>query len=432
MQGMSSEKVQGNAWQVLLFVMAAVGAFTVSAQPTDTDIALFEAAKGRLSIDMLETGNLLLVQALSLASNYMQKRNKPNSGYNYMGLARRIAMGIALHKEFPTWETNLLTIEMRRRVWYCLYIFDVGAIITFSRPLDFPDDGIDVELPMNIHDSDITTGTKQSPQPANETTVYTHLRAQATFHMASSQIYSRIISSPFPSANELIELDDRLIGRWLSKIPVFFQENVIQAPKFRLCHSILCWRYRNFRILMYRPFLVGRLMVRQDRGGSTAQENEVQVEVAIQRCLDSARESVQLISSFWAQEQKSMMACWYGLYFLFQAVLIPVICLRNDPQCALATSWRDQISQAMHVLESMSHLNPTASRCLGVIRSLCGSYFDPSVDRWGPTEESPQTQLTNLYPLMWPTLEMAQLDGMDPVLQESTILDFMNQLPGFE
>lgn len=143
----------GNAWQVLLFVIAAVGAFTTSTRPSDIDLGLFEAAKQRLSIDMLETGNLRLVQALTLISNYMQKRNKPNSGYNYTGLARRIAMGIGLHKEFPTWEASLFEVEMRRRIWHCLSIFDIGAIITFSRPLDFPDDGIDVELPMNIHDT---------------------------------------------------------------------------------------------------------------------------------------------------------------------------------------------------------------------------------------------------------------------------------------
>lgn len=142
-----------NAWQVLLFVIAAIGAFTTATQPTDIDIGLFEAAKARLSIDVLETGNLLLVQALTLISNYLQKRNKPNSGYNYMGLARRIAMGIGLHKEFPTWEANLLVIEMRRRCWYCLCIFDVGGIITFSRPFDFPNNGLDVEFPMNVHDS---------------------------------------------------------------------------------------------------------------------------------------------------------------------------------------------------------------------------------------------------------------------------------------
>lgn len=253
------------------------------------------------------------------------------------------------------------------------------------------------------------------PCPASETTVYTHLRAQATFHKATCQIYSKIISSPFPTASELLDMDDRLIGCWLHSLPSFFQESVLQGPRFRLCHSILRWRYRNFRILMYRPFLVGRLMARPER--DAAQDNDAQVNVAIQRCLDAARESVELIATFWAQEQKSMMACWYGLYFLFQAVLIPVICLRNDPQGSLAARWREQIHQAMRVLDSMSILNPTAIRCLSVLRDRCGTYLDTSVDGWGrPTEESPQTQLAHLYPLMWPTLEIAQLDGMDSVL----------------
>ena len=143
----------GNAWQVLLFVLAAVGAMMASTQSSDVDLALFEAAKVRLSIEMIETGNMSLVQALTLTSNYLQKRNKPNSGYNYMALARRIAMGLGFHKEFPSWETNVFNKESRRRIWYCLYIFDVGGIITFSRPLDFPEKGVDVELPMNVRDS---------------------------------------------------------------------------------------------------------------------------------------------------------------------------------------------------------------------------------------------------------------------------------------
>ncbi|OQD79030.1 hypothetical protein PENANT_c065G00446 [Penicillium antarcticum] len=124
------------------------------------------------------------------------------------------------------------------------------------------------------------------------------------------------------------------------------------------------------------------------------------------------------------------MACWYGLYFLFQAVLIPVICLRNDPQCALATSWRDQISQAIHVLESMTQLNTTASRCPGVIPSLCGSYFDPSVDRWGPTEVTANATGESI------PIDVANIGNGSfrryGFGNESTILDLMNQLPGFE
>lgn len=239
------------------------------------------------------------------------------------------------------------------------------------------------------------------PEPANETTVYTHLRAQTTFHLAACQIYTKITSSRFPSATELIELDDRLIGGWLTSLPSYFQEHVRQAPKFLLCHSIMRWRYRNFRILMYRPFLVRQLMVRGVY--CPGEENDLNTPAAIQRCLDAARESVELISSFWMHEQRSILACWYGLYFLFQAVLIPVICLRNEPQSPLAMVWRDQISEATAVIESMAELNPTAQRCLGVIRSLCGAYLMPDINAWGgPTEESVQTQLANLYPLMWP------------------------------
>lgn len=209
-------------------------------------------------------------------------------------------------------------------------------------------------------------------------------------------------------------MDDQLMGNWLAELPPFFNENAPQRPKFRLCHSILQWRYRNFRILMFRPFLVSRLMIRPTE---SVQENDSSVEIAIQRCLDAARESVGLICAFWLQDQKNMMACWYGLYFLFQAILIPVICLRNDPQSHLVMDWRNQIFRAIPVLELMGELNPTAFRCLGVIRSLCGAYLDPNTNGWGrPTEESPQTQLESLYPLMWPTLEMAQLDGMDSIL----------------
>ncbi|KAF9886904.1 lactose regulatory protein lac9 and GAL4-like protein [Aspergillus nanangensis] len=410
----------GNAWPVLLFVICAVGVFASATQPTDVDLALFEAAKTRLSIDVLESGNLVLVQALTLISNYLQKRNKPNSGYNYMGVARRMAMGIGLHKEFPNWDTSLLTLEMRRRAWYCLYIFDIGAIITFSRPLDFPDDGLDVHLPLNVHDSDITAGTKRPPTPAPETTIYTHLRAQAAFHSATNHIYAKVISLPFPSAAEVMDLDDQCIGKWLHALPPFFQEDAPQSPKFRLCHAIMRWRYRNFRILMYRPFLVGRLMARgehQEPHDTQTWGADAHVGVAIQRCLNAAQEAVELIAAFWQHEQRTMMACWYGLYFLFQAILIPVICLRNDPQSPHAEGWRGQVLLAVEVLDRMAQMNPTAKRCLDVIQGLCGGYLYPNVNGWGqPTDESPQTQLANLYPLMWPTLEIGQLDGADSIL----------------
>jgi hypothetical protein len=156
----------------------------------------------------------------------------------------------------------------------------------------------------------------------------------------------------------------------------------------------------------------------RSRDGSGHPEDQQSADIAIQRCLDNAQESIDLISNMWFEGSRPMMACWYGLYFIFQAVLIPVICLRNQPQSSAASSWLAQVTTAIHVIESMAQLNPSAQRCLGVIRSLCGAYLVPNtdVDGWDATQESPQTQLNGLYPLLWPTLDTAQFEGVDNML----------------
>jgi transcriptional regulatory protein GAL4 len=142
----------GDCWLVLAYVIAAIGVYTTSTSLQDNDLPLFSQAKSMLSINFLEAGNLTLVQALVLISNYLQKRNKPNSGYNYIGLAVRMAMGLGLHKEFQGWNISPLKMEIRRRVWWTLGIFELGATITFSRPMAWPSKGIEVAFPMNVND----------------------------------------------------------------------------------------------------------------------------------------------------------------------------------------------------------------------------------------------------------------------------------------
>lgn len=143
----------GPCWTVLAYIVAAIGVWVSADSSTDTlDLALFSQARMMLTFNYLELGNLTLVQALTLAANYQQKRDKPNSGYNYLGLAVRMAMGLGLHKEFQGWNISPLTMEMRRRVWWTLGCLDMGATITFSRPDVWPYKGVEVAFPLNVHD----------------------------------------------------------------------------------------------------------------------------------------------------------------------------------------------------------------------------------------------------------------------------------------
>lgn len=72
-----------------------------------------ERADAAISVDHLETGSLVLVQAFTLLSNISQKRNKSNSGSTYLGIAVRMAIGLGLHRELPLWNIKPFEREVR-------------------------------------------------------------------------------------------------------------------------------------------------------------------------------------------------------------------------------------------------------------------------------------------------------------------------------
>lgn len=144
----------GPAWHILLNTILALGAWCIGDDTSDLDITFYQEARSQLQqMSVFEAGNLTLVQALLLLSNYAQKRDKPNTGWNFLGLAVRMAMSLGLHKEFREWKISLLQREIRRRLWWGVYLFDSGAAKTFGRPILLPEEHImDAKRVLNIHD----------------------------------------------------------------------------------------------------------------------------------------------------------------------------------------------------------------------------------------------------------------------------------------
>lgn len=417
----------GRSWHALAFMIAAIGHFTAATTPTDTDRRLFIAAKSNMSIESLEMGNITLVQTLTLMSNYLQKRNKPNSGYNYLGLALHMAMGLGLHKEFHDWDITPLNMEIRRRVWWCIFVFNMGAAITFGRPLAWPNRNVEVSLPLNVNDRALTNLSRTLPTEADHITTFSSVIMQSRFHMLTNDIYTRVISMPFPSATELVRLDDTLIGKWESSVPLWYRQNASVPQKFATGHAIMWWRLWNFRILCYRPYVMRRAL--QVRASDNIDNNVVPnaVQEAYARCLRDAEVSITSISEFWASMPPTRLSAWYALYFLFQASLIPCVCLRNEPNAPLSTGWRNQISQTLHTMQLISTLNPSAQECYSVIQRLCGPFLQPQIHDQAAgstpdntnlanhlplesTQESPQTQINNVYAMMWPNANPADVD----------------------
>lgn len=99
-------------WDLLLNTMLALGAFC-SYRPMYVVDFFLENVLSLLRADHLESGSLTLVQTYCLLSNLSQKRNKPNSGSIYLGIALRMAIGLGLHRELPFWNISPFEREVR-------------------------------------------------------------------------------------------------------------------------------------------------------------------------------------------------------------------------------------------------------------------------------------------------------------------------------
>ncbi|KAI1294453.1 fungal-specific transcription factor domain-containing protein [Xylaria venustula] len=378
----------GDCWQILAYMVATIGVWTTAKNLETLDVELFSHARSLLSFNVLEVGNITLVQALTLISNYEQKRNKPNSGYNFSGLAMRVAMGLGLHKEFQNWDISPLAMEIRRRTWWSLYVFEVGATITFSRPHSWPREGVETSLPLNVDDRSLTTLSKVYPREVDQITPYTALIAQANFHTATTPIYCRVISKPPPSANELLSMEIRLIEPWLRSLPTYFAEGTTPAAKYRHAHLVMKWRLRNFRIIMYRPFVIRKALNARDHRYDESPDDLRAYDI----CLNQARETITSISNYVTGIMCNRLEAWYALYFLFQAALIPCICLRNDSNSPAADDWKEQIMSAWKSIAALESLNSSSARCCQAIAELCGQYVDiplPHPPTAGPINQHP-------------------------------------------
>ncbi|KAK4892813.1 hypothetical protein LTR27_008727 [Elasticomyces elasticus] len=417
------ERPHGQCWTFLAHIVAAIGAFTTSSDDT-ADNSLFAEVKSLMHVSYLETGNLTLVRALVLMSNLVQKKDMPNSGYNYLGLATRVAIGIGLHKEFRKSSASLFKMETRRRVWWCMTVFDVGAELTFGRPVLWPAGGFDVALPLNVHDWQLTASSAKDPEESQEITLYSALRVYATLYLAIVPIYARMTSKPYPSAEELITLDDQVLHRWYSSLPAHFAEFAEIPWKHRLSHSVMLWKYWNFRILMYRPFVV-RDMLHASQGNGVQSGHSTPSQ---DRCLQEAKSTITSIKDFWEQQERTRLGAWYALYFLFQAALIPCICLRSVPKSSRAAEWQEQVHITLAVMKLLGEWTQSSKKCCDVLWRLCGEHLhaDPSTPDVMAFRGSPSVMPSpGFYTSIWPGVYPIEGLDSDMAMQTDTWADFL-------
>lgn len=355
-------KPRDGSWPLLYNIVLAIGAFVGKTKESNCDVRYYKVARKSLGMDILEKGSLSYVQGLVLMANYLQKRNKPNAGFVLIGIGFSMALAIGLHREFSLQSSSPFTMEIRRRVWWTLFIFVSGAQLTLGRP-PVSLVGVNVHLPTNLNDQDLAVDMEKLPDPKDGPTVTSCLIWQIHLANIANKVQVELLTHQIPSNDTAMVLDQE-IATWRKKLPPCFSEDVTLDSWFELPKRILIWRSFHLRIVLHRPALFKAITEKHDINTATG---------PIHACLAGAEECVHSICVF--VEQRDEQVCglaWYATYWLITASFVQATCFLYDPMNASAPAWKQQLKRAVDCLAKLGTAHNMAFRARDILEKLLG------------------------------------------------------------
>ncbi|VUC36540.1 unnamed protein product [Clonostachys rosea] len=432
-------------WRVIYYMVLAIGHWATSDETEHLRARYYTAARASFSFQMLESGTMETVQAFLLVGNYLQKRDRANTGYNFIGLAYRMAVGLGMHHEPPTSDSNTVGHERRRQIFWTAYCFESGFNITTGRPPAVSETFFDTRLPLNIDDHDLSL---QSPVPLelDYPTTCSAIIAQARLAKIGDAIYREFLLARANGSKieyRLAESLNRELTSWKQSLPLFFKEPPPSTPWFQGPRAVVLWKEQNLRILLWRgsqdppAFLTTRV---------TANE----------RCMDATLEIIHDIAGFCMLSDVTMYQslAWYATYFIFQAALVLEACSlhtsAHDPgQIMVQTQlWQHSTMEVRSCLRKLSETSKSAERCLELLDQVQNRFrpymrggFDAGENREGvPSNQSdlmPEISMDLQVPNELATYNPDQQQELgneltDPSLRgflDEMSLDYMDNLP---
>lgn len=359
-----------SSWYMIYHMVLAIGEW-IGGFTTEQHSLYYDAARSRFGPESLERGNLATVQAFLLMSNYLQKRGRPNTAFNLMGIAHRMAFGLGLHRELNhPGDTDTLSQLSRRTLFWVLYCFDSGFSITTGRPTFMLDSFIDVNIPRNVDDSGCRAQHDQPsevPYPTN----LSALIAQARLAKLANKAYAQFSGiSPSSDAYHQTSVMEHMLQTWRSSLPGYFFSHDVPTW-FKRSRKIVLWKEENIRILLLL--------------GSQRQRTDLHEKIAVgERYRSVATDTLMDICTFFEDTQMHFNPGfgWYATYFILQAAL--ALSVHELAKCSISslpqsqqredTRTYDQLmDQSRACLQSLSRFDPNAVVALrGLVQSQKG------------------------------------------------------------
>ncbi|PKY04958.1 hypothetical protein P168DRAFT_304064 [Aspergillus campestris IBT 28561] len=344
------------AFHLLVQSVLAIGAWLTPQVPEGFDIKLFMQAQHQFqTMPITDQVHICIVQALILLSYFAQKQGSAEESDYYIGTALRISIALNLHTNPPI-SLCELDKEVRRRVWWSVYCAESCSAKMYGRPLLLPDDNL------------ITTLTASStvfPPQTDDTTIYTGLIQQSSYHRMANKIYRQLLSTPLVTPKD-VEEAEQTIDAWHRSSSFCVQVGDRSArPEWHFtarCRQILC--DQNLRLLIRRPILLHWFRRSSTAGGPTYQDSAGEARCRAEG-LTIARTTINTIADSLSHGRYSRLTLAFTLYAFFHALIVPLIHVKTDPWSPISISCMQDLEKARAALDHLPADSVVLSRYFG-------------------------------------------------------------------
>lgn len=271
---------------------------------------LYDRAMALLGPSLFYDWSIEKVQILLLGARYLQSSNFPDECWTVLGLAIRIAHGLELHLPPPE-NTDCITKEVRKRLWYACYTTDQLLCSIYGRPTTTSSNTFSTPLPEDLDDNCITHSRLLHPPTPTISAITLSIHNAKLYRIM--EMAAALVDPPM---EKVVELDE-LYEVWFSQVPAAFK--IYERETIEDDQSlILAMRANMVRMLIHRHSVVmslsllshgERILRPLDGIRASMMQNSRQI------CVRTAEETVRLVGHRHDRTKKAAGPSWWNLYY---------------------------------------------------------------------------------------------------------------------
>lgn len=349
---------------------------------------------------LISTSSISNVQAILLLQLYQHNTTERNTAFMLLGCASRMAMALGMHREVINSGFGPIEQELRRQIWWTLYIFEQNQCTILGRPSAIDEAEINVGLP----DDDIL-GIRELVPPDYMDFTLRMIRIQSE---ATRQIFTAP-NNPYESGDpSLAALASQFlqdIDAWEKELPPHLRlENPSMSPKYQRAVFLLHIARFQTQALITRPFIMRKVSAQLaafigDHNRTTALDEE---ELSLSySCGTYAKNCLELLNQLDSRNLFNPTTWIDGYYVYHNTVILSLDFLARPKGQEDSIEDRERKQEVQAIYDAVKHmalcptfavLTQVAFQFAGIVNVIPEQY--PEGRFFRSSEEAPVQQLT--------------------------------------